>query len=134
MVEQPGERHEFDWVQVRSDCTAEKVFERLKAEVKHDLEELYRCNPGRMRSLGYVTPEPKIFGIAAQPDGVFFDLMSKTIEVKRVAARLGDQELMMRLSVEFNDKGECMLVDGDGKSWLRWQVRRHALEGMFFGT
>ena len=136
MAETLGEHHEFDWVQAMSSCTVEKVFECLKKEVEGDLEKLQSCNPERARGLVYEpSKDEKTFSIKynTNPYGMYFVLSGSTIVVERYTAK-SDIEPIMKLSVELNDEGECMLVDGEGKSWLRWQVRRQALEGIFFGA
>ena len=134
MAETASEHREFNWVEARSNCTVDKVFERLKEEFENDLDELRKCRPDRALGLNYVTQETGMFGIESHPYGVLFDRTRSTIEVSRYT-RLGERTLVMRLSIVLNDKGECMLVDETDetrKACWPWQIRRRALEELFF--
>ena len=138
MTETPSECHEFDWVQVRSDCTVGKVFERLEEGVKGDLEKLCKCESYQAQRVRHVIHEKsKKFGIVRDTvGGVFFNRLDNTIKVTRVTPN-GGKTTMMELSLVLNDKGECRLVDEADEvrsAWWLWQVRRRALEEIFFDS
>ena len=65
---------------------------------------------------------------------VMFEKSVSNIEVNQVMMHTGDRTSLMKLSVVLDDEGECRLVDEAGEALLSWQVRRGALEKVFFGA
>ena len=64
---------------------------------------------------------------------VTFSLVCGRIKIERTGYREGG-ETLMRIAVQFDEGGECVLVDENENVWPPWQVRRQALEETFFGS
>jgi len=119
----------LDWVAVRAKCSISHVFDSLKDEVQKDVQ--------AQNSLqNHPKFEVKIVGnsftvISGDGGGiraVVFALAGKTIQIKN-----GDRQILFEAAITLNDTGECKLKV-DNKELESWQVRRRALEELFFGA
>lgn len=132
---------ELNWVKVRSECTPDKVFEKIREAAVKDLDEWKSINPKRAETIelskvshGFRvgTTERDIFSHHA----VLYHLKVKNgehrIEVKRIVGKQEEARLIFRVC--FSVDGECIIHKYDDKDSVMsiWQLNRLALEGLFF--
>jgi hypothetical protein len=122
----------FDWVTARSLCSLRKVFETLTLEVQGDIETRNNLRPdGAQYKFNFVRKEnaATVFLEANTPHWfVKFILLDKKIEV-----RDQNDKLMFETTVTLNNEGECRLLV-KSMEYTLWQVRKLALEQMFFSV
>jgi|ERR1035441_230911 hypothetical protein len=124
---------DFDWVKARSECSLAVIFERLKVQLQQDVETRQSLRgPGPFYEYGFkLVIEGRsvavvLEGARALHDSVLFRLTETAIEI---TDRNGQVTLSATPTV--SDDGECRLkVDGQEREL--WQVRKLALEPMFF--
>jgi hypothetical protein len=124
---------EINWVQARSECSLIKVFELLKAQVKQDIDDrnaLRNLSDARFKFQG-VDDNGQMFMVyidvhGAQGKTVIFALTTGALEV-----RDKNHKPTITASVTLNNDGECRLKVA-GEELELWQVRKMALESLFF--
>ena len=121
---------DLDWVTARAQCSLYKMFTELRNGIKDDIEQ---------RNALRQEQERLCFEIGAQSANRFsvFRTSNKgTVPVdfsfendEIIVADAGKE--MFRLKVTLNNEGRCKFVLG-GEEFEQWQVRRMALERLFF--
>jgi len=119
---------DFDWVTIRSKCSALEVLKRLQRGADED---------ARIRT-GLPAAAPRVtFSVKASAEGfsvvrsgndpasVEFEIAGDGIRAKRDGLTLIEATLVV------NDQGECKLKVGS-QELSAWQFRRRALEDLFF--
>jgi hypothetical protein len=134
MSERRKKGDDFDWVEARWNCSLTTVFEKLKAQVKSDVERIHAKRRSQDNEIEF-TNNGHNFVVSLSTistvhlvDAVGFTLKDNEILVtdKR------DQELF-RAIPSIDDDGDCILKVADKECEL-WQVRKKALERLFFRT
>jgi hypothetical protein len=127
---------EFDWVTERANCSLQKFFADLQMGSKTDVDiknKLLRdaSEPGKF----VVTPNGDRFTVLREGNGhrsiglwsVEFSLGESGISVSS-----NDGMIQFTGALTLNNNGECRLRVKD-EELEQWQVRRMALEELFFG-
>src|SRR5215510_6487756 len=122
---------DFNWINARSECSLAKVFELLKAEVGEDVNSRNALLPeGTANKFSTVTVgnvlTVMLVGLGAQPLSVKFTKRDHSIE-----CRDADDKLIFDATPGLDHNGNCMIRIGNSYYEL-WQVRRLALEQLFF--
>lgn len=129
---------DFDWVTARNECSIRKVFETLKLQVENDIKiRNESLQSDRQRRYGYS------YGIAASAGG-FTVFLEGVVGTRHTVIFSITQKGSIRVSNEEGDTaieaaptvcddGKCRLKI-DGKERELWQVRKLALEDLFFHT
>jgi hypothetical protein len=125
----------FDWVSERSNCSIKQMFEQMKMGIKQDVE---MFNNGlKEKSHLFFEVAENAREIRVFPADQFsldpivvFSLNGNAIKVTRISDGENKQPVF-DITIGLNDEGECMFSVG-GKERESWQVRRMALEGLFF--
>jgi hypothetical protein len=127
---------DFDWVAVRSQCSAKQMFEQLRLGIKQDVESANKAihqNPHRDPGRGFKIAENnrtiKVFF-----DNPFGEGISVLFTLAGNVIRVSDGETnqpIFNTGIGLNAEGECRFKIGD-KECDSWEVRRKALEEMFF--
>jgi hypothetical protein len=126
----------FDWVRARKLCSLGTIFEMLRLSVKDDIDTrnsmrkpitpdvpgvfMYRFDmAGNGRNFTVILTGEKIH------KSVTFALADTFIEIQNESA------VMFKATIGLNDDGECTFrIDGQDRN--SWQLRKMALEGLFF--
>ena len=120
----------FDWVTQRSLCSLPKVFRALRSQVEDDVKTRNALRPNN---------SPYEFLVAGNGDEVTVSLEGKDTHLS-VTFSLTEHAILVRddegkrifgVSLSFDDAGECKLHVNE-KELTLWQVRRMALEDLFF--
>jgi hypothetical protein len=123
---------ELDWVGKRASCSVEQVFADLMIGVEKDVAEANKAFSA--------SPEQPIFRVLTGILDTQFSVQRKS-RVKRVIFSRTDTQIVIvsdvseknwEYTIGLNDEGRCQLRR-DGIEFEQWQVRKLALEAMFFG-
>lgn len=124
-----GIPRELDWVKERAACTLAKVFRELHYGVAEDVKTANSLSLPNGNSFQVVIADEKAFtvrhGEAIKPVVTFM------LEDKRIVISSDVSNEELRFTVGLNDEGRCQLRQ-NGHEFEQWQVRRMALEGLFF--
>jgi len=125
-----GTPQKLDWVRERNACSVRAVFYSLKQDVQEDArkrnEQLPASNHYRFDVTSHETAFTVITMSNDRPKSVVFRLRDKVISVED-----GHGTIIFEAGITLNDQGRCLL-QVDGKECESWQVRRKALEELFF--
>lgn len=122
---------DFDWVKARSECCAVEVFEKLKGLVQRDVTAINERRKGESVYFKFIPGNSNRFSVAAmhemdfQRKNVDFTLANEEIVIA------GADERPFTVTVGLGDDGECR-AKIDGQEYDLWQVRKRALEELFF--
>jgi hypothetical protein len=125
----------LNWVAERSKCSLSAVFKELEIGVKEDVKAVNALYPNHPPAFS-VTAGKNQFSVILVVDAltseiagaVDFELGKDDITVKN------PNSVMFKATITLNNEGECKLRLGDDQPELeQWQVRRMALEKLFFG-
>lgn len=121
----------LNWIKARADCSVAQVFKQLELGARNDVEEANEQRKPGDHHVFSVSAEPGRFSVvrasrSARPVSVDFSL-----EGEEIVARVGN-EIKLTATITLNNEGRCMLVV-DGEELEQWNIRRMALEDLFFG-
>jgi hypothetical protein len=120
----------FDWVTERSSCSLPKVFKTLRLQVEEDVKSRNALRPDNSPYEFSVTEDTGDFTVLLKAkdlrQSVIFSLTEHAISV-----RDDKSSPMFDVSLTFTDEGKCRLNVNNQQREL-WQVRRMALEELFF--
>jgi hypothetical protein len=120
----------LDWVTERASCSLALVFERLKDQVKSDVEKRNSLRPEG-------TPYQFKAAIAGNAITVVGESNRPYIAVKfemignEIVVKDKRDEIVLQAALTLNNRGECKLKVKE-QEWELWQFRRAALEYLFF--
>jgi hypothetical protein len=123
---------EFNWTKARAECSAVALFKQLQLGIENDIASLHsKPYPGLDEGFASALTKDGSRLIVAHrsnrgPRVVFF-VSAGSIEIRDEAS--GKTYVAVAI---LNDEGRCKLQI-DGKELELWQVRRIALETLFFG-
>ena len=123
---------DLDWVNARYACSVEEVFERLKAEVREDVETREALRPRTEDHSHYAfrfRSGPRWF--AAFMDGKNERGVQFRLERPRIVVTKADGSLFQEATVALDNEGRCVLKVGD-TAYESWQFRKLVLEDLFF--
>jgi hypothetical protein len=120
----------FDWVTARAECSADKIFEKLKLQVQENVTVRKRLMPSeRHYGFEFVESGSTAFSVTVVGnhlhDSVRFHLGDEQINVRNWNGE--EYQLFATLC----DDGECR-VKVNGNEYDLWQVSKMALEDLLF--
>jgi len=119
---------DFKWVEARLNCCVEKVFAQLQAGVTNDVAEINVASSTEGTKFE-VSPHGNRFLVLREGKGV------RKVEFvidKNVISVLAEDKPHFSAAPTMNPQGKCVLIV-NGQEFELWQVRRMALERLFFG-
>ncbi|HEY2461596.1 MAG TPA: hypothetical protein VGI16_12350 [Candidatus Acidoferrum sp.] len=119
---------ELNWIKARSACSLAYMYEKLRLQILEDID-LQNKLPGHARfdmKTGNADFSVMTYSVEGIKSMQFSLVMPHTIRVNN-----GDGALKFEATLTLNDAGECKLRI-DGKELELWQIRRRALEDLFF--
>jgi hypothetical protein len=125
-----GIPRELDWVKERAACSLAKVFSDIHRGVEEDVKSANSIFP-HGNPLEVIVADKNAFTVkrgASITPVVMFILESGCIVV---SATLSNEE--WRFTVGLNNEGRCQLR-WESQEFEQWQVRKMALEGLFFNS
>jgi hypothetical protein len=124
---------DFDWVKARAQCTPFQVFERLRLQVKDDVDKRNAfINPAERNAYSFVfSTQGKRFSVAVESfdvdRGVDFGPTAVGIDVHDSQ----NNALLVHGVLTLSNDGECRLKVNEVEHNL-WQFRKLALEDVLF--
>lgn len=120
---------DLDWVAVRMECSAYKMFKELKNGVREDV---HKRNEGRQN-------ESVVFELGAESGKGFSVFRSSNAGTEAIDFLFENNEVIVsdnqttlfRATATVNDEGRCKFVVGNDEL-EHWQLRKKALEKLFF--
>jgi hypothetical protein len=123
----------LDWVQARAACTVGQIFVELRLAIDEDIK---AANAARK------PPPGTEFAASPSSDGHVTAVYRSDNTGKLVKFLRGDDEIRVEneltnesftARLTLNDEGRCKLkIDGEDAQYEQWQIRKRALEGLFF--
>lgn len=122
---------ELDWVKERAACTVAQIFSQLHQGVENDVKSV---------NLARELSPPAEFAVIVGADGKSFTVKRSDAIRPFVKWSLEDDHIRVsddygqttaQLRITFSNEGRCKLTE-HGVELEQWQVRRSALEGLFF--
>ena len=123
---------QFDWVSQRSACTLPKVFHTLRLQVEEDVNTRNAQRPENSPYSFSVAEDIHDFAVVLQ-SGEVREKVTFSLTEDAILVRSDRGEHKLSVTLHFNDHGECKLRVGEEEREY-WQVRRMALEDLFFPT
>jgi hypothetical protein len=130
--------YNFDWVTARNECSLEKAFEKLRLDVKADVDkrQALRVKPPSWDGFEYgfnYSSNTSAFSASIHASnrssqGVIFRLEPAGY----IAVLNKNDEELFRATVTLDNERQCKFVV-DGVELEDWQFRKKALEHIFFG-
>ena len=121
----------FDWVTARAKCSLVEVFEKLRLQVGVDVQTRNKLLSDPRDAFSVIESEAKPSFSVIVPSNplpsITFSLSDERIGVSHKG------RLIFEATLTLGDDGECRLKI-NGKERELWQMRRMALEELFFGT
>ncbi len=123
---------ELDWTKARAECSSVMLFKELQLGIANDIASI--------NSLHYPNASDQ-FTSALTTNGRTFVVAHRSSVGPRVVFSVSDESIEIRdeasgkryiAIVLLNEEGRCKLQI-DGRELELWQVRRMALETLFFG-
>jgi hypothetical protein len=124
---------ELDWVKERAACTVAQIFSQLHQGVEDDV---------KSANLARQLLPAVAFAIIVSADGGSFTVKRSDAIRPFVKWSLEDDHIRVsddygqttaQLRITFSNEGRCKLTE-HGEELEQWQVRRSALEGLFFAS
>ena len=121
---------DFDWVAVRSTCTASQIFTQLQLGADRDVAARNSTLPANAGFAYTLQSSGSMFSVALNGNRiarmVTFELGAYSVSVRR-----GDTNETWEVTPTINDNGECRLRMGN-RDYECWQFRKLVLESLLF--
>lgn len=123
---------ELDWVKARAACSLAKVFSELHDAVDEDVRKANEVCPPSPSNPGFelvVSPSRDVFKVRRLE--TINPVVTFSLEVDRIHISSSLTNEQWNYTVGLNGEGRCVLRQS-GDDFEKWQVRKTALEGLFF--
>jgi len=127
---QQKSRNKFDWVTERSSCSLPKVFHTLLLQVEEDVKTRNKLRPPNSPYEFSMEENGSDFKVVLAAGDVR-DSVTFVLAEQAILVRNGEGNPICELTSTLTSEGECHLVVNHQPLDF-WQVRRMALEGLFF--
>jgi hypothetical protein len=126
---------ELDWVTARAACTIGKVFNQICDEIGNDV--------AKVNSVNQLSGNSQFRADMHSDGSTIFVGQPNLIPRARVIVGVSDKRIVVTeewstktwdATIGLNDEGRCILKLEDGTELEKWQFRKKALEGLFFGS
>jgi hypothetical protein len=123
---------QLDWVSGRSACSLAKVFASLMLQVEADVTARNALRPSNSPYKYLVTENGGSFTVFLEAKETHLSVVF-TFDEHAIMVREGNGSPKFEVTLAFTDQGACKLkVNGEERE--SWQVRRMALEDLFFAS
>lgn len=124
---------DFDWVTARANCSLVGVYERLREQVRRDVEilESLQADAARTNRLEFHSNEDGFRVTTRRGKSsllIRFVLRETAVEVSNI-----EGTVTLSGAATLSDDGQCRLRV-DGRDVELWQFRKRALESFFFDS
>jgi hypothetical protein len=119
-----------DWVTKRSSCSLPKIFKDLRVQVEEDVKTRNALRPENSPYEFSMVEKGNDFTVLLEAKDAHRSVLF-TLAADAILVRDDKGNQMFDVTLAFSDDGECRLYV-DKKECDVWQVRRLALEELFF--
>ena len=123
-----GIPRELDWVKERAACSLKRVFSDLFLSVQGDVK---AANLVGKCSFEVVPESNETFTVRRSES--IKSVVIFMLQEDRIVINSGSSSEEWNFTVGLNGEGRCQLRQ-NGQEFEQWQVRKMAMEGLFFGT
>ena len=125
----------FDWVSAQAGCSAELMFEKLTAGVKADVDRRNGATFGRKENWRFEFNQDEDGFEVVRTGGTSREAGYVTFQREGPRINISGDGVDVQLTaiVGINANGDCRYVIGEGE-FLGWEVRKQALEQLFFDS
>jgi hypothetical protein len=129
------------WVKAHASCSVHTVFKELAQGAKGDIEDAKSVtNPYSHATFSFAQMSNERFSVMRANNPILhatrsvdFEIRGDEIAVYSMGGADGNKELFT-VGLTLNNEGQCKLkIKGRDEDLEQWQVRRKALELLFFG-
>jgi hypothetical protein len=127
----PRKPDDFDWVSARKECSLAEIFQKLRMLVEQDVDKRNGLLPEKSSfQFKLVSASEQLFSVVATGR---YGHKSVVFRVNGDLISISTQEgfILEGGVVTLSNDGECRVKD-KGVEYDLWQVRKMALEGIFF--
>lgn len=122
---------ELDWVKVRDACTIEKMFEQLHARIKDDVADINAIRKFPVETGFEVTESNREYSFTVKRAEAIRPFVKFSISGDCINVSTDTDGKGRDYRKTVSDEGRCKLIE-NGEEREQWQVRKTALEGLFF--
>jgi hypothetical protein len=127
-----GIPRELDWVQARAACSIAKVFTELHDGVTKDVKAANSsCTPSSRGTLFELVPDKSSKAFTVRREETFQPSVVFMLDADHIGITSTATNEELRFTVGLNDEGRCQLRS-NSHEYEQWQVRKMALEALFF--
>jgi hypothetical protein len=119
-------------VKARSSCCAGKIFDQLRRDIARDIEERNALRPENAHYAFSLTPDHGKLVVSINTNQLH-DLVIFTLTSTGTSVHEHTDKLMFDALLTVNDQRECRF-EINGQEYEFWQMRKKALEKLFFET
>lgn len=124
---------ELDWVKARAACSLAKVFSEPHDGVAEDVKAANSACTSLRRTPFELVPDRSSEAFTVRREETFKPTATFMLEADQIVIASSKTNEEFRFTVGLNDEGRCQLRMNSQK-FEQWQVRKMALEGLFFET
>jgi hypothetical protein len=122
----------LNWVQLRAECSLEKVFANLHLEVNEDVRIANELLPNSPRRPPFeVIPNDKADAFTVRREGTIRPTVVFRLELGCIMVDSQTNPAGWKFYLGLNDEGRCVLRE-NGIEYEQWQIRRMTLEALLF--
>jgi len=125
---------EFDWVTERANCSIAAVFAKFQTGVANDASTWNTLPDSASRKIDIVEAAPVFKAVRRGVPSAGLWYVQFTCDAAAIRIRSNDDAIRIDATLTLNNAGECRLKVGANQELELWQVRRMALEQLFFGA
>jgi hypothetical protein len=120
---------DFDWVRARAECSLHTTFVRLESGVKSDVDARKEIPPANSEGVSFKASKEGDRLVVTRTEGS--EVRKVEFSVNQNAILVAGDTANFEATPGLNITGDCTLMVEDQELEL-WQVRRKALERLFF--
>jgi hypothetical protein len=121
----------FNWIKARADCSLAQVLRQLELGVRNDVDTVNAQRMADDRHKFSISASTGRFSVSRESSRAVPLSVDFSLEGDEIVVCTGD-EIILTATITLNHEGRCMLRV-DEEEVEQWQVRRMALEDLFFG-
>jgi hypothetical protein len=129
---------DFDWISARAECSPSQVFQKLRLQLKNDVEKrnAIRTENEKSRYVFTIHSDTRRISVFVEGQLEYGDTFNEGVVFSRTYTGIDvhkgtSDELLFQATLTLSNDGVCRLRIGDTEHSL-WQFRKLALEEVFF--
>lgn len=126
----------FEWITARAQCSAHEIFEKLRIQVKADVDKAHEDLRPKDKAHGSYygfrfVSENKKFSALVEGNNIHHSVIFSLDGDDTINVYTDDDTSILKAEITLNKEGKCVAVINDEECEL-WYLRKLALEKLFF--